>query len=71
MVLAKLCVNLSSLYEKLCVNLSPLYKKSSKFNFHAFIVDHKARVESSTEAQIVASRLQAFGKFRTEQDVTQ
>lgn len=54
----------SMVLAKLCVNLSPLYKTSPKFNFHAFIVDHKARVESSTEARTVASRLEELGKLR-------
>ena len=47
---------------KLCVDLSPLHKKASKLDFHAFIVDHKARVESSIEARTVASRLEGLGK---------
>ena len=47
---------------KLCVDLPPLHKKFSKFDFHAFIVDHKARVESSIEARTVASRLGELGK---------
>ena len=48
---------------KLCVDLSPLHKKPSDFDFHAFIVDHKARVESSIEARTVASRLEELGKL--------
>ena len=46
---------------KLCMNLPEQLQSRSKPDFHAIIVDHKARVGSGEEAQLVASRLQNLG----------
>lgn len=51
MVLAKLCMSLPSV----------INKTLPKPDFHAFIVDHKARVGSHEEAHLVASRLNKMG----------
>ena len=46
---------------KLCMNLAEQNKQKWKPEFHAFIVDHKARVGSHEEAHLVSSRLQKLG----------
>lgn len=51
MVLAKLCMSLPSF----------INKTLRKPKFHAFIVDHKARLGSQQEAHLVASRLIEMG----------
>lgn len=49
---------------KLCVSLRGRWENRSKPDFHAFVVDHKARVGSGEEAQLTASRLQNLGTCR-------
>ena len=43
------------------MNLAEQKSKQWKPEFHAFIVDHKARVGSHEEAHLVSSRLQNLG----------
>ncbi len=50
MALARLCIGPKS-------TTRPLV------DFHAFIVDHRARVGSTEEAKLVASRLEEWGMF--------
>ena len=51
MVLAKLCMSLPSV----------INEKLSRPKFHAFIVNHKARIGSHEEAHLVSSRLNKLG----------
>ncbi len=45
---------------RLCIG--PKNSGTKRFiDFHAFIVDHKARAGSTEEAKLVASRLQEWG----------
>ena len=46
----------------LCLELSRSPGLSS-LQFHAFIVDHKARDGSADEAQLVANRVRALGMY--------
>lgn len=46
---------------KLCVELRKSRRYTYKPNFHAFIVDHKARPGSGKEADLVARRLTEIG----------
>lgn len=48
---------------RLCAELKKLPKELQKWNFHftAFIVDHRARPNSSNEAYFVRNQLQTWG----------
>jgi len=46
---------------KLCMELRKSRRYTYKPNFHAFIVDHKARPGSGKEANLVARRLSEIG----------
>jgi len=46
---------------KLCVELRKSRRYTYKPNFHAFIVDHRARPGSGKEANLVARRLSEIG----------
>ena len=51
----------STALSKLCISLPEQDERRPKPQFHAFVVNHKARPGSLEEAQLVSSGLQRFG----------
>ena len=52
---------------KLCTIVAKQSKKQWKPEFHAFVVDHKARKGSDEEAHLVSSRLEKLGAHSTQE----